>query len=260
MAQIRIETVFNIDLLFESAPVHKRVSAYGIDLFVMIAYLIVMKFIMYDVFALSTYDFIGLDMLLISIPLLLYPLLCELFMHGQSIGKRMMKIRVISMTGSEPTVSQYIIRWSTRVFEWPFVFGYIAYSQMSIIYYFYITAILGIVVIVIVSISELNQRLGDLAAGTAVVNTLSTMNVSDTIFLNLNNTNYEVMFPQVMRLSDRDINIIQNVIKQSKSYGHNVADRIAAKVMDVLQIQTSLDTVSFLEKLLEDYNYLATKE
>ena len=106
-----------------------------------------------------------------------------------------------------------------------------------------------------------NQRLGDLAAGTVVVNTKTNLTIDDTIFKEINTNDYKVTFPTVMRLSDRDINTIKGVVTQAgKNGNYEMCNRVAMKVKDVLKIQTDLYPDQFLEKLLEDYNYLATRE
>ncbi|HMC99346.1 MAG TPA: hypothetical protein VKH37_04305, partial [Ferruginibacter sp.] len=123
------------------------------------------------------------------------------------------------------------------------------------------TGICGIAVVIIIAITPKNQRLGDLVAGTVVVNTRSKMSVEDTVFMEVNMTDYRVMFPDVMRLSDRDINTIKNVLTQaSKRRNYDMCNRVAMKVKEVLRIQTDMYPDQFLEKLLEDYNYLATRE
>jgi hypothetical protein len=39
-----------------------------------------------------------------------------------------------------------------------------------------------------------------------------------------------------------------------------MCNRVAFKVQDVLKISSSMYAMEFLEKILEDYNYLATRE
>ncbi|HRB56252.1 MAG TPA: hypothetical protein PLR36_07735, partial [Ferruginibacter sp.] len=84
----------------------------------------------------------------------------------------------------------------------------------------------------------------------------------DTIFQEVDNASYHVEFPQVMKLSDNDINIINTVITQArKSNNYDVCIRVGYKLKDVLKIESDRrSSLDFLEKLLEDYNYLATKE
>lgn len=263
MASVQINTVFNIDLEFEIAPFHRRLLAYIIDFGLLIVYLYAMK----SIFSGGT-DFrrfresdMGLDILLISVPMLLYSLITEIAMNGQTVGKRIMGIRVISLTGGEATAGQYIIRWITKFFEWPFLFGYIYFTDGAVIVYIIITALLGIGVMICISVTDKSQRLGDLAAGTAVIDTRSSLSVSDTVFMQIDNKNYEVKFPQVMRLSDNDINTIKSVVTQAKKRKNDdLGYRVEYKIKSVLQIESNLPTLEFLEKLLEDYNYLATKE
>ncbi|MEO6407051.1 MAG: RDD family protein [Ferruginibacter sp.] len=261
MAIIRISTVFNIDLAFEVAPFHKRLLAYVIDFMLLVIYLFSMKYFLYAGFSLSLDKNIGLDIILISLPMLLYSLLCELWMNGQTVGKRLMNIRVLSLDGGEPTLGQFMIRWITKVFEWPFLFGYIFFSIGALAYYIFITGFFGVVVVIIIMITAKNQRLGDLAAGTVLVNTKTSMSVDDTVFMNITEPGYKVLFPEVMRLTDNDINTIKKVVTQTrKRNNYDVAHRVAFKIKDVLKIDSSLFVTDFLEKLLEDYNYLATKE
>lgn len=261
MPIIQIATAFNIDLEFEIAEFHKRLLAYIIDFAVLFLYMFSMKYLLYDAFGLSFTENRGLDILAISLPMLLYSLLSELWMNGQTIGKRLMAIRVISLEGGEPTLGQYILRWITRCFEWPFFFGYIFFVTEALIFYIVITGILGMVVVIIIAVTPKSQRLGDMTAGTVVVNTKSKLTVEDTVFMEVNKTDYKVTFPDVMRLSDRDINTIKTVLTQAgKRNNYEMCNRVALKVKEVLKINTDMYPDQFLEKLLEDYNYLATKE
>lgn len=260
MASVQINTVFNIDLEFEIAAFHKRLLAYLIDFTMLIIYLYFMKTLLYDGLSMSRGN-AGLDIIVISLPMLLYSLIAELSMNGQTLGKKLMNIRVISLTGGEPTAGQFILRWITKFFEWPFLFGYIYFSDEVLFAYAIITGLLGIAVLIAISLSPKSQRLGDIAAGTVVIDTKSTMSVDDTVFINIDNQNYKVQFPEVMRLSDNDINTIKTVVTQArKRNNEDLCYRVEYKIKSVLQIESDIPTLFFLEKLLEDYNYLATKE
>ena len=261
MSVIRISTAFNIDLEFEIAPIHKRLSAYIIDFIILIIYLVSMKSLLYNGFSISLLDNTGLDILIISLPMLLYSLITEVLMNGQTPGKKLMMIRVISLDGSEPTLGQYILRWITKFFELPFLFGYVMFSEKALYLYIIVTGFLGIAVIIIITTTKYNQRLGDLAAGTVIVDTRSSLSIADTVFMDVNMENYKVLFPQVMRLSDTDINTIKTVLSHTrKTNRDDMSYRIEAKVKQVLGIESNLMPAEFLEKLLEDYNYLATRE
>ena len=47
----------------------------------------------------------------IYLPVLFYSFLCEMFNYGQSLGKRLMNIRVVKADGSVPSISFYLLRW-----------------------------------------------------------------------------------------------------------------------------------------------------
>ena len=265
MSIIQIATPFNIDLEFEIAEFHKRLFAYVIDFCVLVIYLMIMKNLYYGGFDRVSKAImesrIGIDILTISVPMLLYSLVSEVLMHGQSLGKKIMKIRVISLEGGEPTLGQYLIRWMFRAWEWPFLFGYVFFSTESIVAYTFVTGFLGIIVVIIIGVTKKSQRLGDIAANTVVVNTRSNLSVQDTIFMEIKQPDYHVKFPEVLKLTDRDINTIKNVVSHFyKTHNADTANRVSHKVQDVLKVSTDMYAIDFLEKLLADYNFLATKE
>ena len=265
MSIIQIATPFNIDLEFEIAEFHKRFFAYLIDFGILLLYFISMKHLYYGGFNTASYEelrsHVGIDILTISLPMLLYSLVTEVLLHGQTIGKMIMKIRVISLEGGEPTLGQYLLRWIFKAYEWPFMFGYTLFTKDNLFAAIFVTGFFGVIVVIIIAISKKSQRLGDIAANTVVVNTKSKLTVHDTVFKEITQTNYKVKFPEVLRLTDRDINTIKNVISHfHKTNNADTVNRVAYKVQDVLKISSDMYAIDFLEKLLEDYNYLATRE
>ncbi len=265
MSIIQIATPFNIDLEFEIAEFHKRLLAYIIDFCILLLYYISMKHLYYGGFNdASTEELkshVGIDILTISVPMLLYSIVTEVLMHGQTLGKKIMGIRVISLEGGEPTLGQYLVRWMFKAFEWPFMFGYTLFTRDSIIVYILITGFFGVIVVIIIAVTKKSQRLGDVAANTVVVNTRSTLTVNDTVFMDISQSDYRVKFPEVLKLTDRDINTIKNVLSQyKKNHNTDTCLRVAHKVQEVLKINSNMYAIEFLEKLLEDYNYLATKD
>jgi uncharacterized RDD family membrane protein YckC len=220
-----------------------------------------MKYMLYDVFNLDMTDSIGLDILVVTVPMFLYSLLTETLLNGQTIGKKLMQIRVVSLEGGEPTAGQFLLRWITKFYEWPFLFGYVYASSISLFQYMFGTGFLGIAVVIAILVTKKSQRLGDLAAGTVVVDARTNLTINDTIFVDVKSANYVVTFPEVMRLSDNDINTIKSVLTQAhKNHNHDICMRVEYKIKEVLKISSNLSSIDFLEKLLEDYNYLATKE
>lgn len=258
MPEIQISTPFNIDITFETAAFHKRLLAYLIDFFLLLLYMLSILYLLYGGFKVGEGGY-GLVLIILVIPMLSYSMLSELWMNGQTIGKKIFKIKVVSLDGGEPTMGQYLLRWFMRFYEWAFIIFFLFWGNgiWGILW----LIIGGITSIIIISVSYKSQRLGDIVAGTVVVETVSKLTVDDTIFMYVPQTDYIVKFPEVMRLSDRDINTIKNVITQAKkSNSFDMCNRIAIKVQDVLKVPTDMYAMDFLEKIMEDYNYLATKE
>jgi hypothetical protein len=112
-----------------------------------------------------------------------------------------------------------------------------------------------------VVISAKSQRIGDLAAGTVVIDKNYSSNISETIYLPVEDKDYMPAFPEVMRLSDRDINGIRNLLdvkRPSKDTARYTA-QVAQKIKAVLSIESNLPDRDFLQKLLQDYNYYTNK-
>jgi uncharacterized RDD family membrane protein YckC len=258
MSVIQIATPFNIDIEFEIAEFHKRILAYMIDFFLLILYMFSMLYLLFGGFRIGEGG-IGLAMIVLVIPTIFYSPVSEILLNGQSAGKKLMKIKVVSLDGGEPELSQYLLRWFLRFYEWGFIiftlFWLNPFTGLVCLF------IGGLTSVIIIGVSPKSQRLGDIVAGTVVVNTHTSLTVDDTIFMEVNHANYKVKFPEVMRLSDRDINTIKNVLRQTeKTNQYDMCNRVAMKVQTVLKVSSDMYANDFLEKILEDYNYLSTKE
>jgi hypothetical protein len=63
-----------------------------------------------------------------------------------------------------------------------------------------------------------------------------------------------------MRLSDKDINIVNNIVLQHNKHAiEQYIMQVAEKIKSVLHIETEMTDETFLETLLRDYNYLSRK-
>ena len=86
--------------------------------------------------------------------------------------------------------------------------------------------------------------------------------INETIYQEIEVLDYVPVFPQVMRLTDRDINGIRNLLDvQRKSKDNdNYTLQVVEKIKTVLKIESELEGYDFLRQLLYDYNFLAGKE
>jgi hypothetical protein len=103
------------------------------------------------------------------------------------------------------------------------------------------------------------QRLGDILAHTLVINTAQKEKIQDTIFLDVENT-YHPSFPEVMQLSDKDLNVLKGIFDTAKrNHDYELAKMASKKIQDHLKINSDLEPIQFIEILLRDYNYYSTR-
>jgi uncharacterized RDD family membrane protein YckC len=246
MEKIKIPTSFNIELEFETPEFHKRLFAWFIDFFILIVYYIIITNVLRGIAIrhksanndLPFWYNLSALYLLLFVPILIYHLFFEVVMNGQSIGKKLMSIRVIGESGGRPALHQYLIRWLLRPCD----------------FFFF-----GLVGLLTVLNSKKNQRLGDMAAGTLVIKTKIQTDIDDLVFLELNE-DYKPKFKEVMLLSDRDMNTIKGVLNNCRRYKtFDIAARMSEKIRNVLNISEYQEPVEFLETLLKDYNYYSNE-
>jgi uncharacterized RDD family membrane protein YckC len=259
MALLNVKTAFNIDLQFETAQFHQRLFAWIIDLIIMILYWNGMVYILDILFDMEVANELGFVQLFLVTPMLMYHLVSELVTKGQSLGKKILGIKVVSLSGQDAMVSQYLLRWLMRFIDFGIIWGFLFLAQGSVM--LGLLLISGSIAALINYVSSTyNQRLGDKIAGTSIVLKKLPYKLSDTIFQELDVTNYRVNFPMVMRLSDKDLNIIDNIVKQhNKSNLQHYIESVSLKIKTALQIETDMPDDMFLETLLRDYNYLSRK-
>lgn len=267
MSSVHIATNFNIDIEFESPPFYRRLFAWVIDLLIQIFYIIIaLRFLNWYANSSnddldSRYNYQWLFMILL-IPFLVYHLFLEVTMGGQSIGKKILGIKVISENGGKPTIGQYVIRWLIRtadVFIFIIIIILILAPFLVLQMRWGMALAMGLLITDIVLVNtKKQQRLGDILARTLLINTRQNESINDTIFLEISDK-YVPSFPQVMQLSDRDINSLKGILDTARRRGdYNLAEMASEKIKNHLKIQTTLSAFDFLEVLLKDYNYLSS--
>lgn len=241
MAKVGIETTQNVHVDYEVATIGDRIVAALIDYGVFIAYYMVAYGIMMAAVGISS-PFIWV---VIGFPPLIYDLVCEILFNGQSLGKRVMNIKVIKLDGTQPTIGSYLIRHIMRLIDSP--------SPL--------TVTLGIWWIGLVSVlaSGKGQRLGDVAAGTTVIKLSRKTRLHHTILHYQVDPNYVPVFSQVSNLSDRDIATIKMAIGQcQRTKNWNALIQLAAKVKEAMGLAPSatsqLRDLDFLYIILKDYS------
>jgi uncharacterized RDD family membrane protein YckC len=238
MSTIRIQTTQHTELEYTLAGLGDRITAYLIDLLIYVAYItMVVTLILSNWIGANSYEIV-----LLFVPVLFYQLLCEVFMNGQSVGKRIRAIRVISLDGNQPGLGQYLIRWIFRILD-----------DMTGS---------GVVAVVCIALTPKAQRIGDILAGTTVVRTKSAAVFEDTLYIEADEA-YEPLFPQVIRLKDRDLDMLKEVIRRTRRDPEThraLLEKACHKTKEVIGVDTDLPLVEFLEAVVRDYNHMTSLE
>lgn len=243
MSQIQIQTTQNVALSFTAASVGDRILAHFIDWVIFIAWFLIFG-LLYS--GLGSSSLLGSKIgtffffVFMLLPVMLYDLLFEVFMNGQSLGKRVMDVRVLALDGTSPTLGAYIMRWIFRLVD---------------------TGVLGsMVALIIVAVNGKGQRLGDIAAGTAVVKLKQTISLAQLRQEKIQD-DYVPIFSEVSLLSDRDVVIIRAVLKKGRDENNSIlVGEAAQKVKEVIGIQSDMGNIEFLKQVLQDHTYLMTVE
>lgn len=268
MPLVSVPTSFNISLEFDAPGLGRRWVSLLIDMIVQILYIVLANYFLHTI-SLGWGTDEGLNrwaiQLLVMSPVFLYHILLEWLANGQSIGKKIMKLRVVSINGGRPTVSQLLIRWLLRVSDlWIVILLLMLLTfrgggnTEGIMAFLFGMGFL-LTDIILVANSKKAQRVGDILAQTIVIKTSVKESLSNTVFTEVEE-GYVPAFPEVMRISDKDLNIIKGLLSNVKNARHHEELAIAAeKVKRYLQIETDMYPYEFLERLLKDYNYLSVK-
>lgn len=269
MGIVKVATSFNIDLEFEIPEFHRRLFAWLIDVAIQIIYLRIAVKLLSN--SLSTSDFSSEDAqynawglwMMIIVPIFTYHLICELAMNGQSIGKKIMGIRVVNENGARPGLSQFIIRWLIRTGDYTMIaiilLNVFILINKELLVFLGASLVLLLTDIILVVSSKKGQRLGDILAHTILVRTKTQGSMEQTVFMEVAD-NYIPVFPQIMKLSDKDINAIKSILDTARKKGDfNLAAMASEKVKSHLKIDSPMSPFDFLDTLLKDYNYLSVK-
>ncbi|HLO60016.1 MAG TPA: RDD family protein [Bacteroidales bacterium] len=237
MDNIAILTSQNIAIEQTPASVGERILASVIDYAFCFAYMMLMLLFSGIIDNTST-----VFMLFVFGPPAFYHFVSEMAMDGQSWGKKIVKIKVVKIDGTEADFVTTLIRWIFRIVDIWFLFGSISC----------ITVILN----------KKGQRLGDMAANTTVIR-LKEKEFTETLYTSIPK-NYVPLFSQVFKLSDSDIYTARDVIEYlTDSYSSEQSIEMAQKAKTALSMKMGVDSElspeKFLQAVIKDYNYIHSR-
>lgn len=244
MNELSINTSQNVNINFTTASLGERMLAFFIDMIVKVAYLYAVIYITSELGIYGNLNFDSWEQMVIIFilyfPVLFYSLILEALFNGQTIGKRMMKIKVIKIDGYQASFTDYLMRWILRLVE--------------------ITIFMGSIALLTIIFNDRNQRLGDIVAGTAVISLKNKYQISHTFLQNMQES-YQPVFQQVLRFSDNDIRIVRETYdKVLLNRDYDLQTRLVQKIEDTLHIKNPYQNPNeFIGIILKDYTYLTSQ-
>ena len=176
--------------------------------------------------------------LIVILPVLFYCPLCEMFTGGQTIGKWIVKLRVIMADGTLPSLSAFLLRWLLMIADGP---------------------TLGCIGVLVMILNRNNQRFGDMAAGTLVVKLQSYSKIQVSLDeYDYLTEGYRPSYPQASDLSLEQIDVITRALDSEQP---ERITQLSQKVQQLLAItRREPSDESFLRRILRDYQYYALEE
>jgi len=236
MHTIQVRTAQNVFIHYPVASIGDRILGYLLDSLILVLYYTGLIAIVIQTDLEETWLLIAL----FAVPYLFYRILFEIFMNGQTPGKRAMKTQVVRLDGSPPTIGNYIVRW---------LFALIEFSISS-----------GVIAILTILITGKGQRLGDLVGGTSVVKLIPQEEITgNDVFISTDQA-YQPTFNQVMALNERDVELIQQALEVNRTHNNPKPMLMAAeRVKTLLGIQTDMPNIKFLYTIIKDFNHFASR-
>jgi uncharacterized RDD family membrane protein YckC len=236
MSTIRIQTTQNVTLEYEIASAGDRILASLIDYGLYVVWFIAWGLLNRE-YHLAPEGRAGQVILLL--PTTFYMLACEVFFNGQTLGKKARSLRVVRLDGTSPGLGDYLIRWLLRPVE--------------------IVMTSGVVALVAIMLNGRGQRLGDLAAGTAVISLKKRVDYNsplagEAVLI----PGYQPVFAEAAALTDHDIALIRKLLYHSNKQGNYLLlNDVANKVKTLTGIRTDLQDGPFLKTILRDHAHLS---
>ncbi|MDR6967660.1 putative RDD family membrane protein YckC [Flavobacterium arsenatis] len=241
MSELSINTTQNVNINFTAASIGQRILAFGTDLLIIIAYFIVAMTLLYYSGLGDAMDKMdgwsaGAIMVLITIPITFYSIFWESLFDGQTLGKRLLKIKVVKIDGYQASFGDYFVRWLFRLVDIVFTSGTVGFISIVV--------------------TDKSQRLGDIAAGTAIISLKNDISINSTILEDIND-DYVPVYPLVIKLSDNDVRIIKDNFERAKKHqDYEITRKLKDKIETVTGIKNqSGNDADFIKTVLKDYNY-----
>ena len=252
MKTIEFESAQNVRVEYELASVIQRTAAAFIDVVAFILYMILFTLVvgLPDIFDENMGQSMFIRLLLVKIPFIFYNPIIEYLTQGQSLGKYILGIRVVTVDGERPGLREVFTRW---LFKGDFL--WISANPLYALFWL----VIGGLGIVYAGTSEKRQRMGDVMANTIVIKNRSSIRYTLRDVLSIKNqSNYTPVYPEAIRFTDEDMLLIKNTIQRVRANPNPETKKFAIELADESAIllglpETPKKRLEFLQTLLQDY-------
>ncbi len=236
MQTIQVRTTQNVFIHYPLASVGDRILAFLLDQLILVVFAIAVGLLLIY----SKIESYWVWILLLGLPWLLYALLFEIFMDGQTPGKRVLNIKVIRLNGTPASIGDYVLRW---------IFALIDLKILS-----------GAIAVILIAAGGKGQRLGDMVAGTSVIKQVEQKEITAQEVFVVADAEYQPVFAQAIQLNENDINVIQRALEVNRDLGNSKPMlAVTEKLRAQLGIQTDMPPVKLLYTLIKDFNHLTSR-
>ncbi len=251
MKSIEFESAQYVKVEYELASAALRALATLIDFSAFALYFIIvsMVFNFSNPFSTSIGSMMFFWLLIVKLPWIFYNPVVEYLTQGQSLGKYIVGIRVVTVSGERPGLREVFTRW---IFKGDFIW---ISADIFVLAWF----AMGAIGILVVSVSKEKQRLGDVMAQTVVIKNKSSINYTLRDVLSIKDqSNHVTTYPQVTRFTDEDMMLIKNTIQRVRTYPNVETKKFAIELADesaklIGLSETPEKRLEFLQTLLQDY-------
>ena len=247
MDKVEFISAQHVKIEFEMASVLQRGLAYVLDTAIGYVYLIIVMLSLIDSVRLAYSDMdvlVGLFILLVNLPIVLYKPMMEYFFNGQTLGKMAMGIRM--------AIRDIFVRWVMRgEFFW--------ISLVSNPAFIGLIPFISAIDLLVASMTPLRQRVGDMMVSVIAIRTRPNRTFTlKEVLSRQTEVEYVPTFEKCITFTDEDMMYLKKVIEQYKKFKEpevkELLDQVTLKTQQRLEIEEPIkDQIKFLETVLKDY-------
>jgi uncharacterized RDD family membrane protein YckC len=238
LKSIDIRTTQNVTITYEHAFIRERILAFILDYVFLFIGMGILYFIL-DSLGLDGQVGEIIDALVIGVIVTFYTLILESTNNGQTIGKKLLRIKVVKLDGKRPDFFDYLLRWTLRLID--------------------IWASAGTLACILISSNRNSQRLGEIVSNTIVVRVKPRTQITLEEILKIDDRlSYVPVYPEIRNFREDDILVIKQSIERYHKYRNNAHREALVELCEVLRLRLQLPSVppnkmEFLKTCIKDY-------